>query len=775
MLKHERMVLVNRVCDDFESRLVGGEPCNIETTLERARNESEHPEFLQELLVELIALKLIHATQPEQEAAQMKSLFPRQKDKIDQLLKDSQPANLNQSFYSKSTQANTKNQTKQSLPLKFQPSRKSTDVRVGDTLGDYELIAKIGVGGMGQVFKARHRRMNRMVALKTLPDELSDSELLIRRFEREVEAAAKLDHPNIVAAYDAGEDSGIHFLVMKFIDGKDVAALISQRGVLSPREAVDLTLQAAKGLAYAHSRGIVHRDIKPANLLVDKSGTLQILDMGLARFEESANKNTRQATELTQAGVVMGTVDYLPPEQAINSRRADQRSDIYSLGCSFYQMLTGTAVFRGETTMEIIMAHCDSPIPLLTEKIVGLPVEFDLLLKKMLAKNPADRFQNMSDCILKLKQLQPMTNGLDVNVQNEVPSQQKSDFPSRIHPDYEAKLSPIEHAIWTPGQFKMGLAFSLILVAIGLSSMFASYCTSFTTEIWLKRFAELKGTAFEGHGFKIGCARILIYVSSISYIIWRSFRGELGKILNFRCHAKTVWLTRVLLCLVSLGFGGIEAYRQLNADEAPRQLVIASGIENPSSELIAQQCAPYVAFLPYSLVIYMILVPLLIVIPFAAALTDFPKVQSQGNWLVEEMESGNLKSQHIIPLFRRFESNCQAVSQRYLSCTMVLLVSVNFECWAGRFTLSQAGFALAVKGMSLCCVAALACFIWILSKYISTNHAAVNTLVTSHSPDSASFRNEHNGGNFLKWLLAGTPSGMLVSLLSALLIFWFVK
>ena len=162
-------------------------------------------------------------------------------------------------------------------------------------------------------------------------------------------------------------------------------------------------------------------------------------------------------------------------------------------------------------------------------------------------------------------------------------------------------------------------------------------------------------------------------------------------------------------------------------------------------------------------------------IPFAAALTDFPRVKSQADWLTNGMESEKFNSSQVISLFRRFEANCQVVCQRYLTCTMVLLISVNFECWAGRLTLSQSGFALAIKGMSLCGVAALACFAWIISKYINTNQAAVSTLVTNHFASSATFRNEHNGGAFLKWLLVGTSSGMLVSILTALLIFWSVR
>lgn len=660
-----------------------------------------------------------------------------------------------------------------SVPSKL-TDQNSNGFEVGNTLGGYELIDKIGVGGMGQVFKARHRRMKRVVALKKLPDEFSGSRELLRRFEREVEAAAKLDHPNIVTAFDAGEEAGIHFLVMQFIDGSDVSDLISKQGVLDPRQAVDLTLQAARGLAYAHSRGIIHRDIKPANLLVDKNGTLKILDMGLARMQESAAQSRGPQTELTQIGAVMGTVDYLAPEQAIDSRTADNRSDIYSLGCTFYQMLTGTKVFQGETDMQVILAHCDMPIPVLSERVVGLPHEFNTFFEKMLAKDPADRFQDMNQCIAALERLRPLTEGLDVEVVGKKQAA-KINYRNSINAEHTSNLNLIQPPAWTSGQIKIGFAAALTILGIGLSSMYASYCTDLTTDQWLTRFDELKGTPFQGYGFEIGCTRILLYVSCLAYVFWKSFRRALGQIFDFRYHTKKVQAVRILLCLIALAFGSFEAFQHLSADKAPRQLLIESGIENPSGELVAQQLTPYAAFLPYSLVIYVILVPLLIVIPFASALLDFPKIRTQATWLSDGMAKSNFKGSQVISLFRRFESNCQAVCERYLSCTVLLLVAINFECWIGRYTLSQSGFELGVKGMTACGVAAVACLIWILGLYINTNQSTVNTLVSNDSPDSASFRNAHNGVTFLKWLLVGSSTGLLTSLLTGLLIIWIAR
>ena len=212
-------------------------------------------------------------------------------------------------------------------------------------LGSYTILDKIGAGGIGQVFKALHRRMDRTVAIKMLPPAMTKDAAAAARFEREVRAAAKLSHPNIVAAYDADQANGAHFLVMEYVEGKDLSALVKKNGPFPVSKAVNYVLQAARGLEFAHKKGVVHRDIKPANLLLDDEGVVKILDMGLARIE---SPGAAQA-ELTGTGAVMGTVDYMSPEQAFNTKYADARADIYSLGCSLYYLIAGKATYGGET------------------------------------------------------------------------------------------------------------------------------------------------------------------------------------------------------------------------------------------------------------------------------------------------------------------------------------------------------------------------------------------------------------------------------------------
>jgi len=267
-------------------------------------------------------------------------------------------------------------------------------------LGNYVLLERIGRGGMGQVFKAKHKKMDRIVALKVLSPTAMKSPGAVKRFLREAKAAAKLAHANIVTAHDADEDKGMHYLVTEYVDGENLSAIVRQHGALSLGRAVDYIVQAARGLEYAHSNGVIHRDIKPSNLLLDKQGTVKILDMGIARVDEFVGKLAfGSAEEMTNSGIIVGTPDYMSPEQSNDIRVADARSDIYSLGCTLYFLLTGQPAYPGETVLQKIMAHREQPVPFLRDLRGDVPESLDKVFQKMMAKRPQDRYRSMTEVI----------------------------------------------------------------------------------------------------------------------------------------------------------------------------------------------------------------------------------------------------------------------------------------------------------------------------------------------------------------------------------------
>lgn len=257
------------------------------------------------------------------------------------------------------------------------------------SIGNCRLVSKLGQGGMGAVYRATHETLGREVAIKMLPTEFTQNHEYVQRFLREARAAAHLKHPNIVQVYDAGEQSGRYYISMEFVDGKSLAALLKERGPLSETEALRLMIQAAHGLAAAHAQGMVHRDIKPENLMLDKDGTLKVADFGLVTA-------IRKDENLTQDGAMLGTPAYMSPEQC-EGLAADARSDVYSLGATFFRLMTGTAPFSASTPIGILFKHKHEPAPDPRSINPGLSESTALLLLKMMAKQQQDRFPSAGD------------------------------------------------------------------------------------------------------------------------------------------------------------------------------------------------------------------------------------------------------------------------------------------------------------------------------------------------------------------------------------------
>ncbi len=263
----------------------------------------------------------------------------------------------------------------------------------------YRAVRLLGVGGMGAVYEAEHRVMQRPVALKVIKRAYVASAAALERFRREVRAAARLSHPNVVTTYDAEDAGETHFLVMEYVEGIDLGRLVQERGPLPVDRACDCIRQAALGLQHAFEQGMVHRDLKPHNLMLTSAGRVKILDFGLAHFASEA----ADAAGLTSTGIVLGTVDYIAPEQADNAHQADIRSDIYSLGCTLYHLLAGQPPFPTGSPLQKVLAHVEKKPQPLTELRPDLPEELMPVLERMMAKNPAHRYQTPAEVAFALE------------------------------------------------------------------------------------------------------------------------------------------------------------------------------------------------------------------------------------------------------------------------------------------------------------------------------------------------------------------------------------
>lgn len=299
----------------------------------------------------------------------------------------------------------------------------------------YEIIRTIGEGGMANVYLGYDTILDRNVAIKVLRGDLSNDEKFVRRFQREALSASSLSHPNIVEVYDVGEDNGLYYIVMEYIDGKTLKQLLKKRGSLTLSEAIDIMLQLTDGMAHAHDSYIVHRDLKPQNIMIKDDGQIKITDFGIAM--------ALNATQLTQTNSVMGSVHYLPPEQAAG-KGATIQSDIYSMGIIFYELLTGELPFKGDSAVEIALKQMKEPLPDVHKLNKDIPQSIENIILKATAKNPKNRYQNVREMY------QDLLTALNDDRMNEEPYV----YPYKEHEIEDATkvMKPIEEgeAIATP-------------------------------------------------------------------------------------------------------------------------------------------------------------------------------------------------------------------------------------------------------------------------------------------------------------------------------------
>jgi serine/threonine-protein kinase len=399
----------------------------------------------------------------------------------------------------------------------------------GLTLGPYVLLERIGEGGMGQVYKARQKLLNRVVALKVIRKECLNNPKVILRFQREIRAAGQLSHPHIVRAYDADQVRGTYYIALEYIDGVDLAKLVKDSGPLPVNQACEYIRQAALGLQHASERGLIHRDIKPANLLVTRGiasdrrrssgviprplqllakqssgmlkraepalhypwGVVKILDMGLARCTDASPN--RASTHLTQIGSVMGTPEFIAPEQARDSHNSDIRADLYSLGCTLYFLLTGQPPFPNGTMTEKLLQHqFNEPDPVdvirrealqawasanakagVARKMLYVPAAVDRVVRRLLAKDPDDRYQTPAELATELQSiLQKLADGTLAREEEMEKTAELAALPPLAKP----RVQPIIHI--TPQTLPGSMAGRIALLSAALGGLACIVCVT---------------------------------------------------------------------------------------------------------------------------------------------------------------------------------------------------------------------------------------------------------------------------------------------------------
>jgi serine/threonine protein kinase len=266
---------------------------------------------------------------------------------------------------------------------------------VGELIaGRYELEELVGSGGMSSVYRAHDKLLERTVALKILHEQFTRDDAYVERFRREARAVAQLAHPNIVTVIDRGEQDGRQFIVFEYVDGMNLKELLDQEGPLNPSEAIELALQVARGLAFAHENGLVHRDVKPQNVLIDADGRAKVTDFGIA--------HALDVDGMTITGTIMGSSNYIAPEQA-RGEPVDEQSDIYSLGCLLYELLTGEVPFDGDNFVAVAMRHVNDPVPTVGEVRRDVPPHLDWTVQRAMAKDNDERFASMVEFAAELE------------------------------------------------------------------------------------------------------------------------------------------------------------------------------------------------------------------------------------------------------------------------------------------------------------------------------------------------------------------------------------
>jgi len=345
----------------------------------------------------------------------------------------------------------------------------------GQKISDrYQIIKSIGEGGMANVYLAYDTILDRNVAVKVLRGDLANDEKFVRRFQREALSASSLSNPNIVEVYDVGEDNGEYYIVMEYVEGKHLKALLKKRGKLTVPEVIDIALQITNGLSVAHDSYIIHRDIKPQNILILENGLIKITDFGIAV--------AMNATQLTQTNSVMGSVHYLPPEQA-SGKGATLQSDIYSIGILMYELLTGKLPFRGDNAVEIALKHLKEPMPSIRDELPDIPQSVENIILRATAKNPKNRYSDAREMHEDLKTCLDESRANELKITFKYPENDYDDtkLMKTVKPVKETKPREIKEGEIKVAKKKKSTENSQNKLLITLASVFVGLVVVITT------------------------------------------------------------------------------------------------------------------------------------------------------------------------------------------------------------------------------------------------------------------------------------------------------
>lgn len=345
----------------------------------------------------------------------------------------------------------------------------------GQKISDrYQIIKSIGEGGMANVYLAYDTILDRNVAVKVLRGDLANDEKFVRRFQREALSASSLSNPNIVEVYDVGEDNGEYYIVMEYVEGKHLKALLKKRGKLTVPEVIDIALQITNGLSVAHDSYIIHRDIKPQNILILENGLIKITDFGIAV--------AMNATQLTQTNSVMGSVHYLPPEQA-SGKGATLQSDIYSIGILMYELLTGKLPFRGDNAVEIALKHLKEPMPSIRDELPDIPQSVENIILRATAKNPKNRYSDAREMHEDLKTCLNESRANELKITFKYPENDYDDtkLMKTVKPVKETKPKEIKEGEKEVAKKKKSTENSQNKLLITLASVFVGLVVVITT------------------------------------------------------------------------------------------------------------------------------------------------------------------------------------------------------------------------------------------------------------------------------------------------------